>query len=48
MYAYVIVEVVIHDLEEYKEYTKQTHASIAAFDGRFIVRRRKFHVPHTS
>ena len=38
MSAYVIVEVAIHDPEEYKEYTKLTPATIAAFDGRFIVR----------
>jgi uncharacterized protein (DUF1330 family) len=38
MPAYVIVEVEIHNPVEYEEYKKLTPASIAAFDGRFIVR----------
>ena len=41
MPAYVIVEVEIHDPVEYEEYKKLTPASIAAFDGRFIVRGAK-------
>ena len=38
MSAYVIVDVTIHDHKEYVEYTKLTPATIAAYDGRFIVR----------
>ena len=38
MPAYVIVEVEIHDPVEYEEYKKLTPASIAAYDGRFVVR----------
>ena len=38
MPAYVIVDVSIHDHEAYEEYKKLTPASIAAFDGRFMVR----------
>jgi uncharacterized protein (DUF1330 family) len=38
MSAYVIVEVSIHDLKEYEAYKKLTPATIAAYDGRFIVR----------
>ena len=41
MSAYIIVEVEIHDKEEYKEYMKLTPTSIAAFDGKFIVRGGK-------
>jgi uncharacterized protein (DUF1330 family) len=38
MPAYVIVDVIIHDQQEYAEYTKLTPATIAAYDGRFVVR----------
>jgi uncharacterized protein (DUF1330 family) len=38
MSAYVIVEVSVHDHHEYEEYKKLTPATIAAFNGRFIVR----------
>jgi uncharacterized protein (DUF1330 family) len=38
MAAYVIVEVEVCNPEEYKEYTKLTPATIAAYDGKFIVR----------
>jgi uncharacterized protein (DUF1330 family) len=38
MAAYVIVEVFITDPKEYDKYKKLTPATIAAFDGRFIVR----------
>jgi uncharacterized protein (DUF1330 family) len=38
MPAYIIVNVLIHDKEEYKEYVKLTPASIAAYGGKFIVR----------
>ncbi len=38
MPAYIIVDVTINDLVAYEEYKKLTPASIAAYDGRFIVR----------
>lgn len=38
MPAYVIVEIDIHDPHSYEEYKTLTPASIAAYDGRFIVR----------
>jgi uncharacterized protein (DUF1330 family) len=38
MPAYVIVEVNVHDHNEYEYYKKLTPAAIAAFDGKFIVR----------
>ena len=38
MPAYIIVEISIHNLEEYKEYVKLTPASIAQYDGKFVVR----------
>src|SRR5688500_36576 len=38
MPAYVIVEVSINDPVEYEAYKKLTPASIAAYDGKFIVR----------
>lgn len=38
MPAYVIVEVSIEDLNQYEEYKKLTPATIAAYDGRFVVR----------
>jgi uncharacterized protein (DUF1330 family) len=38
MSAYVIVEVSIHDPKEYEAYKKLTPATIAAYDGKFIVR----------
>ena len=38
MKAYVIVEVSITDKIIYEEYKKLTPATIAAFDGKFIVR----------
>src|SRR5437868_14200739 len=41
MSAYVIVEVTIHDHNEYEEYKRLTPASIAAFGGRFDVRGAK-------
>ena len=41
MPAYVIVEVTIHNPEEYTDYMKLTPASIAAYDGRFVVRGGK-------
>jgi len=41
MSAYVIVEISITDPIEYEEYKKLTPASIAAFDGRFVVRGAK-------
>ena len=41
MAAYVIVEVSITDHIEYEEYKKLTPATIAAYDGKFIVRGAK-------
>lgn len=41
MPAYVIVEVEIHDPETYKDYMQLTPATIAAYDGKFIVRGGK-------
>ena len=41
MPAYVIVEVSITDHEQYEEYKKLTPASIAEYDGRFVVRGGK-------
>ncbi|HSN07741.1 MAG TPA: DUF1330 domain-containing protein [Hanamia sp.] len=41
MKAYVIVEITIHDQELYDEYKKLTPATIAAYDGKFIVRGGK-------
>jgi uncharacterized protein (DUF1330 family) len=38
MPTYVIVEVSIHDHKKYEEYKKLTPASIAAFNGKFVVR----------
>jgi uncharacterized protein (DUF1330 family) len=38
MRAFVIVEISIHDKELYEEYKKLTPASIAAYDGKFVVR----------
>ena len=38
MTAYVIVEIDIHNPVEYEEYKKLTSASIAAYNGKFIVR----------
>jgi uncharacterized protein (DUF1330 family) len=38
MPAYVIVEIEIHDPEQYEEYKRLTPASIAAYEGRFAVR----------
>lgn len=38
MPAYIIVEVTIHDPEQYEDYKKLTPAAIAAYDGKFIVR----------
>jgi uncharacterized protein (DUF1330 family) len=38
MSAFVIVDVTINDPEEYEAYKKLTPASIAAFDGKFVVR----------
>ena len=38
MAAYIIVDVTINDQHSYEEYKKLTPASIAAYDGKFIVR----------
>ncbi|MBD0298336.1 MAG: DUF1330 domain-containing protein [Flavisolibacter sp.] len=41
MPAFVIVDVQIDEPEEYEEYKKLTPASIAAYEGKFIVRGGK-------
>jgi uncharacterized protein (DUF1330 family) len=41
MPAYVIVDVSIDDHKEYEEYKKLTPATIAAFNGKFVVRGGK-------
>ncbi|HVG14150.1 MAG TPA: DUF1330 domain-containing protein [Chitinophagaceae bacterium] len=38
MPAYILVDVSIHEPDEYEQYKKLTPASIAAYDGKFIVR----------
>lgn len=38
MPAYIIVDVKIHDPQQYEDYKKLTPAAIAAYDGKFIVR----------
>jgi uncharacterized protein (DUF1330 family) len=38
MAAYILVDVTINNPEEYEEYKKLTPASIAAYNGKFIVR----------
>lgn len=38
MPAYIIVDVTITDSEAYEEYKKLTPASLAAYDGKFVVR----------
>ena len=38
MPAYVLVEVSVHDPKDYEEYKKLTPATIAAYDGKFVVR----------
>lgn len=41
MPAFVLVEIEIHDPEAYENYKKLTPASIAAYDGKFVVRGGK-------
>lgn len=41
MRGYVLVEIDIHSPEGYEDYKKLTPATIAAYDGRFIVRGGK-------
>ena len=38
MSAYVIVEISVHNPEEYEEYKRLSTISLAAFNGKFIVR----------
>jgi uncharacterized protein (DUF1330 family) len=38
MAAYVFVEVKIHDFEAYEAYKMLTPATIAAYDGKFLIR----------
>jgi len=41
MSAYIIVDISIHDSKGYEDYKKLTPASIAAYDGKFLVRGGK-------
>jgi uncharacterized protein (DUF1330 family) len=41
MPAYIVVDVSIHNAENYEDYKKLTPASIAAYGGKFIVRGGK-------
>lgn len=41
MKAYVIVEIYIQDHDLYEEYKKLTPATIAAYDGKFLIRGAK-------
>jgi uncharacterized protein (DUF1330 family) len=41
MPAYIVVDVTIHNAENYEDYKKLTPASIAAYGGKFIVRGSK-------
>lgn len=41
MKAYVIVEINIHNTDLYDEYKQLTPATIAAYDGKFVVRGAK-------
>jgi len=41
MAAYIIVDVTIHNAEKYEGYKKLTPASLAGYDGKFIVRGSK-------
>lgn len=38
MAAFIIVEIKINDVKEYEEYKKLTPATLAAYDGIFVVR----------
>ncbi len=41
MSAYIIVDITIHNAENYEAYKKLTPASLAKYDGKFIVRGGK-------
>ena len=41
MAAYIIVEVTVHDEKAYEDYKKLTPATLAAYDGQFVVRGGK-------
>ena len=41
MAAYIIVDITVHNAENYEGYKTLTPASIAAYDGKFIVRGGK-------
>jgi uncharacterized protein (DUF1330 family) len=41
MAAYIIVEVTIHNPEEYEDYKKLTPGSLTKFQGKFVVRGGK-------
>jgi len=38
MPAYVIIEIKVHDAAKFEEYKKKAPPSIAAFDGKYLVR----------
>lgn len=38
MPAYILVEILIHNPEEYEQYKKLTPAAVAAYEGKFLVR----------
>ncbi|MDQ3410790.1 MAG: DUF1330 domain-containing protein [Chloroflexota bacterium] len=38
MAAYILADVTVHDPEAYREYTSQVPATLAPFQGRFVVR----------
>ena len=44
MPAYIIVDVTIDNAENYEAYKKLTPASVAAYDGKFIVRGGAFNI----
>ena len=44
MFAYIIVDIDIHDTAGLEEYRKQVPATIATYGGRFIVRGGKFEI----
>jgi len=41
MPAYIVVEVEVHDLQQYEDYKEMVPASLEAYDGHFIVRGGK-------
>ena len=43
MSAYVVVNVDVHNPDQYKEYVKMVPATIAQYGGRFVVRGAEIH-----